>query len=54
MSLAETTHAAAKRVTVTAIGISRQNAMPARVMFPRESQLLFQSISIWNNGAMES
>lgn len=34
MNLAAETHAAASKTKVTAIGISRQNAMADRVMFP--------------------
>lgn len=41
MSLAVATHAVAKsRDNVTAIGISRQNAMATGFMFHRQSQLL--------------
>lgn len=51
MSLAETVHARATNAIVTAIGISRQNAMAACFMFHEEAQLvLFGSISFWNNG----
>lgn len=50
MSLAVATHAVAKsRDNVTAIGISRQNAMATGFMFHRQSQLLLLgSIRVWN------
>lgn len=54
ISLAETKHTVANKASATAIGISRQNAMAARLMFHRESQLLLLgSISIWNNEQMD-
>lgn len=44
MNLAAETHAAASKTKVTAIGISRQNVMVARVMFPTLNSSYFDPL----------